>query len=154
MSEVLEFKKKRYEIADDVETVANKVFKTKNMDLQPATIKYIKVYPGINKKTAARCMLSNPMMKLFGECDYVIQVSGDLWDKLDEDRKEILMWHELLHVLPIQNSKTGEWDFKVRDHDIKDFHVIINSEGINWFSELKTLFSSVYDLDQVDELNL
>lgn len=147
MSDVLEFKKKRYEVSDELETLGKDVQALKHMDLNPAKIKYVKVYPLINKKTAGRCMLANPMMKLFGDCDYVIQMSGDLWDKLDKDRQSILMYHELLHVLPIQNAKSGEWEFKIRDHDVKDFYTIINEHGIDWFNELKTLFSSVYDIE-------
>jgi len=147
MSDSVEVKKKIYEISDDLEKLAKEVIVAKGMALDPARVKYVKVYPLINNKTAGRCMLSNPMMKLFGECDYVIQMSGELWDKLDEDRQKILMYHELLHVMPIQNQKTGDWDFKIRDHDVKDFYTIIKEHGIDWFSNLKTMFSSVYDID-------
>jgi len=154
MSDVLEVKKKRYEVSDEVKAVADEVMVTKNMDLKPATIKYVLVFPGINKKTAARCMLSNPMLKLFGECDYIIQVSGDLWNKLDDDRKKILMYHELLHVFPVQNAKSGNWDFHIRSHDVEDFFVILKNHGVDWISDLRTLFSSVYDIDDLDTLSL
>lgn len=150
MSEVLEFKKKRYELSEELKELGDKVIANKNMDLGPARIKYVKVYPTIDKKTAGRCMLSNPMTKLFGDCDYIIQMSGNLWDKLDDERKDILMYHELLHVMPIQNAKSGNWDFKIRDHDVKDFYVIIKQYGIDWLSDLKTLFSSVYELESND----
>ena len=101
MSDKLNVGKKTYEVSSDVETVAKKVVTSKVMELEPAVIKYVKVYPNITKKVAGRCILAHPMIKLFGDCDYVIQVSGDLWDELDEDRKEILMYHELLHVIPV-----------------------------------------------------
>ena len=147
MSTILEFKKKRYVISDELENVAKEVIATKSLELNPARIKYVLVYPLINKKTAGRCMLANPMMKLFGDCDYVIQMSGDLWEQLDEDRRKILMWHELKHVFPIHNDKTGEWEFKIRDHDVTDFYDIIKSCGIDWFNDLKTMFASVYDIE-------
>jgi len=150
MSNVLELKKKRYEVSTEVEEVAVGVVDAKQLNIEPAQVKYVLVYPGINKTTAARCMATNPMIKLFGDCDYIIQVAGDLWDDLDEDRKKILMWHELMHILPIQNPKSGEWSFKLREHDIMDFNVIIKQHGVEWFSELKTLFSSVYDLEPND----
>ena len=155
MSDVLEFKKKRYEISTELEDLANEVMIDKHMDLDNVRIKYVLVYPGISKKVAGRCTLANPMMKLFGDCDYVIQMSGDLWDQLDEDHQKILMWHELLHVHPVQN-KSGEYDFRIRDHDIKDFNVIIKQHGTDWFDNLKTLFSSVYDLEpaELDTINL
>lgn len=154
MNEVLEEKKKRYEVSEDVEKLANKVIADKNLDISPARIKYVLVYPHINKKTAGRCIMARPMVKLFGECDYIIQFSGDLWDKLDDDRKEILMYHELLHVLPVMNDRTGEWNFKLRDHDIEDFSIIIKKHGTSWIDEVKTIFSSVYDIDKLDKIGL
>ena len=147
MSDSVEVKKKVYELSDDLEVLAKQVIVDKAMALDPAKIKYVKVYPYINRKTAGRCMIANPMTKLFGECDYVVQMSGELWDKLDEDRQKILMWHELMHVFPVQNQKTGDWDFKIRDHDVKDFYTIIKEHGVDWFHNLKTMFSSVYDID-------
>jgi len=147
MSDMLEDKNKRYVISTELEAVAKNVISAKIIDLTPARIKYVQVYPLINKKTAGRCMLANPMMKLFGDCDYIIQMSGDLWEQLDEDRQKILMWHELLHVFPIQNPKTGEYNFRLREHDIMDFNVIINTHGTDWFTEIKTMFASVYDLE-------
>lgn len=156
MSNVLEEKKKKYEVSDEVKSVGEKIITEKSLSVSPARIKYVKVYPNINKKTAGRCMLARPMLKLFGDCDYIIQISGELWDALDDKRKDILMWHELLHILPVMNDKTGEWNFKIRDHDITDFYAIIKSEGIDWFSELKDLHASVYDLEpsEIDGFNL
>ena len=142
----LDVGKKLYEVSDDVQAVAKKVVTDKNMELEPAVIKYVKVYPNISKKVAGRCILSSAMIKLFGDCDYIIQVSGGLWDELDENRKEILMYHELLHVKPVFGEKSGEWRMTLRDHDIQDFYVIIKQHGIEWFNELKTLNASVYEL--------
>ena len=150
MSDVLELKNKKYVVSQDLEDLAKKVIADKHLDIDQAKIKYVLVYPAISKKLAGRCVLSNPMLKLFGECDYIIQMSGDLWDKLDDARKEILMWHELMHVLPVQNTKTGNLDFKLRDHDVKDFIVIIKQYGIDWLSEVKALFASVYNLEPKD----
>lgn len=150
MSDKVDVGKKTYEVSDELEQLANKVIQLKNMDLSPARIKYVKVYPSISKKIAGRCMSAPPLIKLFGDCDYVIQMSGKLWDQLDDQRKEILMYHELLHVKPIQNQKTGEWKFGVREHDIQDFYVIIKQYGIDWFSELRTLNASVYDLSDTE----
>ena len=147
MSDKVDVGKKTYEVSPTVETLSKKVIADKNMELEPAVIKYVKVYPYISKKVAGRCILSYPMIKLFGECDYIIQVSGQLWDELDEERKEILMYHELLHVKPVHNEKNGEWRFTLRDHDIQDFYVIIKQHGIDWFNELKTLNASVYGIE-------
>jgi len=147
MNNSTQINKKEYVISDELEKFGEDTISEKQMTIIPAKIKYVLVYPAINKKTAGRCMLSNPMTKLFGKCDYIIQMSGDLWDQLDETRRKILMWHELLHVFPVENSKTGEFNFRLRDHDVKDFYTIIKECGIDWFQDIKTMFSSVYDID-------
>ena len=150
MSDKLDFHKKQYVVSPELDKLAQDVIANKSLLVSPARVKYVLVYPHINKKTAGRCILANTMVKLFGDCDYIIQMSGDLWDQLDDKRREILMWHELKHVLPIQNEKTGEWNFKLREHDVMEFFDIIKAEGIDWLSELKALHQSVYDLEPKD----
>lgn len=146
-------KKKRYVVSEELEDIANEVIKLKNMDY-PANIKYLLVYPYINKTTAGRCIKTSNETKLLGNCDYIIEMSGDLWDKLDDDRRKILMWHELLHIHIIQNDKTGEWDLKLRKHDLEEFTTIVKLHGVDWLDEIKTLFLSVYDLDSVENFSL
>jgi hypothetical protein len=147
MNDTVKIKNKDYVKSQELEVLADKVIHDKNMGIQDVVIKYLLVYPHINKQTAGRCSRSNNLLKVYGNCDYVIQMSGNLWDKLDDATQEILMWHELLHVHVVKNEKTGEIDYKIRDHDVKDFYTIIEAHGIDWFGNLKTLFSSVYDIE-------
>jgi len=147
MSETVKIKNREYVKSQDLEVLADKVMHDKNMGIENVRIKYLLVYPFINKFTAGHCSRANNLLKVFGNCDYVIQMSGDLWDQLDDETREILMYHELLHVHPVMNEKTGEWDYKLRDHDVQDFYTIIQKHGIDWFGNLKTQFSSVYDIE-------
>jgi hypothetical protein len=78
-------------------------------------------------------------------------MSGELWDKLDDKNRYVLMYHELLHAHPAMNEKSGNWEFKIRDHDIQDFAVIVKKYGIDWVGNVKTLASSVYELEPKDE---
>ena len=142
----LTIRNKEYVKSTEVEQLAETVIAEKNMDLNPARIKYLLVYPNINKTTGGRCTRATNLLKVYGEVDYVIELSGDFYDQLDEDRKKILLWHELLHVFPVIN-KQGEWEFKLRKHDIEDFYTIIEKHGIEWHSKLKTMFGSVYNLE-------
>jgi membrane glycosyltransferase len=89
-------------------------------------------------------------LKFFSGFDYLIEMSGEVWDALDEPTRYILMLHELMHLLPVMNDKTGNWDFKLRDHDIQDFSSLIKKYGIDWVSKVKTIASSVYDLEPKD----
>lgn len=48
-------------------------------------------------------------------------------DLLDENQKEILMHHELLHV-----GYGAEDEPKIRPHDLEDFKSIIDAHGVDW----------------------
>ena len=154
MADSLTIRNKEYVKSTEVEQLAADVIAEKTLDVSPARIKYLLIYPHINKTTAGRCNKATNLLKFYGEVDYVIELSGEFYDQLDKDRRKILLWHELLHVHPIINEKTGEWEFKIRKHDIGDFATIINEYGVKWISEFKTIFSSVYDLDNLNELSL
>ena len=156
MPDSLKIRNKEYVKSDEVEELAKQVIAEKNLDLHPARIKYLLVYPNINKTTGGRCTRASNLLKFYGEVDYVIELSGEFYDQLDEDRKKILLWHELKHPMPVMNDKKGEWEFKLRRHDIEDFYAIINEHGIDWHKNLKTMFGSVYDLtpEELDNFTL
>lgn len=143
----LEIKNKKYIASDELNNLAEQVIKEKSIELNNTRIAYLLVYPNINKTIGGRCTRANNLLKFYGDVDYVIELSGEFYDKLDDGRKRILLWHELLHVLPVHDEKKGEWEFKLRKHDIEDFYSIIKEHGIEWHSKLKTMFGSVYDLD-------
>ena len=132
--------------APDLKTLADSVCIKEQLDLDPANIGFVLVYPHISKRVAGRCILASKELKLFSGHDYIIEMSGELWDDLDEKIKYILMYHELLHVLPVYSEKKGEYAYKIADHDVKDFSSIIKKYGIEWFGELQELQASVYDL--------
>jgi len=148
MDELIE-KNKVYAIDDDIAQLASDVCEKRGIVLGPARLKYVKVFPHISKNVAGRCIISNPMVKLFGECDFIIQMSGDLWDKLDDGRKRILLEHELLHVGCTQN-KNGEWKYYIVRHNIEDFRIILEKYGFNWLNELKTIQSSILDVEEIE----
>lgn len=145
--------KKEYIIADDLKDIALKVCQSENLDLRPAKLKFIKVYPYISKSIAGRCLKANDLLKFFGEFDYLIQMSGDLWDNLPADTQETLMLHELMHVYPQMNEKTGDWNFKILDHDLKDFSKITDRYGTNWIKTIKAINGSINNLNPKEEDN-
>jgi predicted metallopeptidase len=139
---------KEYEDAPEVEQIAEQVIQDKGMDLHMCDVKYLKVYPHISKTTAGKCKaLNRREHHLSGGYDYAIEMSGELWDSLGPDRRYILTWHELMHIYPVYNDNKGEWNYKVRKHDVEDFEDIIEQHGADWFSEIKDINSSLYDLD-------
>jgi hypothetical protein len=145
---------KDFVISDDLKTIADDLIKndpvlqTYNLDIP--RIGYILVYPNITKHVAGRCIKSGRELKFFSECDYVIEMSGETWDVLEDDVKKILTLHELMHI-HVFHDKKGNVRFKLRDHDVKDFMYIIKTYGIDWFERLRTVVSSTYDMKPDDE---
>ena len=140
-------KNKHYAHAPDLATLAQRLIERKGLELGPARVAYLLVYPAVTSGTAARCVLANNHVQFFAGVDYIIEVSGDLWESLTEPTREILLHHELLHILPVYNEKKETWAFKLRDHDIKDFMEIVREYGIDWLTTLRNTFLSAYDLD-------
>lgn len=134
--------------APEVKDIAEDVIQDKGLALDDIDISYIKVYPNLSKTKVANCRVANHREHYFTDgADYIISVSGDIWDNLGDDRREILVWHELEHVHPEYNEDKGEYNFKVRSHDVEDFIPIIEEHGVDWFGELKDIVSSFHDMD-------
>lgn len=128
--------------------IGDNVIQNKGLALDDVDISYIKVYPNISKTKVANCRVANHREHFFTDgADYIISVSGDIWDNLGDERKEILIWHELEHVHPEYNESRDEFNYKVRSHDIEDFQSIINEHGVDWFDEMKEIVSSFHDLN-------
>jgi len=148
---------KDFVVADDVKMIADDLIKTDSVlqtyNLDVPKIGYLLVYPNITKHVAGRCIKSGRELKFFSECDYVIEMSGETWDVLDEDTKRILTLHELMHIHVFYDKK-GTPKFKLRDHDVKDFGYLIKKFGIEWFENLKTIISSTYDMKPEDEIKI
>jgi hypothetical protein len=109
------------------------------------------VYPSIAKKTAARCKKTSPELKHYSGFDFIIQISGELYDMLDRDTKKMLLWHELLKIDLTFKAKDQEWKMKVRKPDFSDFYAINDKHGSEWYKTIQATVSSLYDLDPKQE---
>jgi len=148
--------KKEFEVSDELKELAEKIIKSEVMEIHPAQIEYLLVYPNISKTVAGRCIKSSKELRFFSGKDYLIEISGELWDALDDSVRYVLVQHELMHVMPVMNDKTGEWKFELRQHDVEDFSNIIKKHGVDWISKVKLSISSLYDLspNQEDKIKI
>jgi len=139
---------KTYQVSSDIKEIADELIKNESIlsELTNAKIEYLLVFPEISKTIAGRCYKTNKHVKFFNDIDYIIEISGELFHQLDEETLKILVLHELMHIL-IKYNKKGDIQFKIRDHDVKDFSYIISKFGIDWFNKLRTEMASIYDLD-------
>lgn len=135
----------------EIETIAKKVIKDYNLDFGPAEVGYFLIYPHISKQKAAKCMKATREVKYYSGNDYLIEVSGELWDMLDPKTKEMVIYHELLHLDPTFKSKTQEWKMNLRKPDFADFYTINDKFGNEWYKTIQATASSLYDLDPKQE---
>ncbi|MFU8812729.1 MAG: putative metallopeptidase [Balneolaceae bacterium] len=135
----------------EIEEIAKDVIETHNIELGPAQIGYLLVYPNISKQRAAKCMKASREVKHYSGNDYLIEISGDLWDMLDKDTKKMLLYHQLLHIDPVFKAKNQEWKMQIRRPDFADYYEINDKHGNEWYKTIQATVSSLYDLDPRQE---
>jgi hypothetical protein len=113
--------------SDILREFANDIIDKEMLDLKGARVKYLLAYPYISKKIAGKCIKASKELKYFSEADYLIEISNDLWNVLNEEMKYILLLNQLLKICPVTNEKTGVINYKVIDHDFKGFAKIIKN---------------------------
>jgi predicted metallopeptidase len=147
-------KGKEFLVSEDMKELAKTILKEQKLDIRPAKVEYLLVYPNITKSQAAKCFRTGKELKFFTDFDYIVEISGELWDALEYDDKYILLYHELLHIMPIMDEKSGEWKMKMRNHNIQDFSVLIKKYGIEWIDRIRFTLSSIYSMTPTEEDNV
>jgi hypothetical protein len=99
--------KKEFIEDDDLNIMVRKVIVDNKIDLDGITIKSVLVHPYISKTCAAKCIRCNQELAHFGNFTYLLEFSETLWNSLKEETKEILVLHELKHIL-ITTTKDGK----------------------------------------------
>ena len=75
----------------------------------------------------AECHKVKPLYQAFIPYDFVIVFYEPNTMMMDDAQREILMYHELLHISMEDNGY-----LKLRPHDIEDFRVILDQYGLDW----------------------
>lgn len=137
--------------SEEVAEVAKKVLEKENIEITPAEVGYFMVYPNLSKTMVAKCLKATREVKYYSGNDYLIEISADVWDMLDERTKYMLVYHELLHIYPDYNEKKQEWIMKLRPHDFGDFFEINDRHGSDWYKLVQSTVSSLHDMNPNDE---
>lgn len=143
--------KKQLMESPEVETIAEEVIERESLDFGPAEIGYFLVYPNLSKYRAAKCKKSNREIKYYSGNDYLIEISGEMWDMLDQKTREMVVFHQLLHINPVFKAKNEVWKMKKRKPDFADFYEINDKYGNEWYKTVQATVSSLYDLDPARE---
>lgn len=131
----------------EVEAIAKRIIERESLEFGPAEIGYFLVYPNLSKYKAAKCVKASREVKYYSGNDYLIEISGDMWDMLDEKTREMVLFHQLMHVEPVYKAKNQEWKMKIRKPDFSDFYEINDKYGNEWYKTVQATVSSLYDLD-------
>lgn len=142
---------KQFMDSPEMEDIAEKVIKEKDIELGPASVWYLLVYPNISKKRAAKAKKASPELTHATGYHYLIEISGDLWDMLDEDTKYMVVWNQLLHLDPQFKAKQQEWKMQIRKPDYTDYYEIADNKGSTWHKTVQATMSSLHDLDPRQE---
>lgn len=138
--------------SDELKELALKIIEKYEsiLALGNAKIDYILVEPNISKRVAGKCIKTNNELKYYSNANYIIEMSADLWNGLNDDVKEILMLHEIMHIDCVVDDKSGDYKYLIRDHNVKDFSYIIKNFGVNWIDTIKTTLASIHDTSEVE----
>ncbi len=135
----------------EVAAIAEEIIERESLDFGPAEIGYFLVYPNLSKYKAAKVVKANREVKYYSGNDYLIEISGELWDILDQKTREMVVFHQLLHVNPVFKAKNEEWQMKKKKPDFADFYEINDKYGNEWYKTVQATVSSLYDLDPARE---
>lgn len=76
------------------------------------------------------------------ELDFLIWIAGDAFEKMSDERKRALIDHELSHCT------IEEGQFKMRHHDVEEFHSIIERYGL-WTYDLQLTKEAIDKAEQL-----
>lgn len=85
----------------------------------------------VDKLVFADCRKVPDLYQAFIPYDFIITVYTPNAMMLSDEQREIMMYHELLHV-----GIKGNGDLYVVPHDIEDFDRIIDRYGLHWVGGL------------------
>lgn len=105
------------------------------------------VYPYISKTTWAHIMKTSPQMKMYSDVDIIVEVSGDVWEIIDQKQKDILLEHELMHLYLNENDE-GVLNIQLQGHDLEDFKKIISKYGIEWTEQRELIQAQLEELEE------
>jgi hypothetical protein len=133
--------------------MADKVAKEHNIDITNTRIEFALVVPMINRRTAGKCRLVYDEYSLLTEVNYLITFSYDLWEMLKPEQCELLMCHELMHIVKINDRKTRLFKrFGLARHTVEDFRYLIIKYGLDWIDYVKDTQTIIDELQKKKEV--
>ena len=83
-----------------------------------------------------KCSKATGKWKYLIHKDFVIEVWGAFWNTAERKVKEALLLHELKHVDFSEDEETGEITWRIRRHEVEEFHDVVEKYGA-WNPDLE-----------------
>jgi len=113
-----------------------------------AKIEVVFVYPCISKRTVAHVVKCGRLLRFRTGLHYVVEISGEIWDRLTQTVQTKVLEHECRHIL-IEFKDTNLPVFRLLAHDVQDFRAQLEKYGVNWFYELDEAATEAADSEEV-----
>jgi hypothetical protein len=129
---------KEYCRAESVEEIALRLIPTYHPELATARIIYIFVDKA-SKKTGrnvfGKARKISGALEFLLEQDFLVEVAMDCWNELTDRQRNALVDHLLECCTGLEDEKTGDMRWAMREADVKEFTSILNRHGA-WTDEL------------------
>lgn len=138
-----------YEVAPEVRAVGLRLIQEHHPTLRGTRVEFVfrskaatrngRVVGGSAKKiTGVNALLATPGAQSSEDLPFfLITIAKDVWERLDQRKREALVDHELEHCR-IDIDEDGDAHLTMRGHDIEEFASIVGrhglwSDGLEWF---------------------
>jgi len=126
-----EVKEIKFEESVDLDQIGSKLLTIAG--LSKAKVKFLFV-SGRNIRYSGKLSKTTSLMKFLTGLDFIVLVNKDVWVQFNQNQKEALILHELLHVAYDENKNR----FVTREHDVEEFVEVVERYG-PWMSVLKLM---------------
>lgn len=140
-----------YDNADSVETLAQTLIPNYHSELATARIRYVfvdKASMKAGKPVAGKAKKITGAMEFLTDCDFVVEVAGDLWNEMTSEQRTALVDHLLEYCTGEEDEEDAGAAMKwtLREPDIKEFDTILRRHGA-WNESLASFVSVARQID-------
>lgn len=140
-----------YGEAETVAQIAEVLIANYHPDLASAKFKFLfkdKVSKKGGREVLGTVKKMSDLFVYLIDVDYLVEVPDEVWNNLDDTKRNALVDHLLERCYGEEDEKTGTMKWKVRDPDVNEFASILRRYG-PWTDEL-TQFASVAKTLEID----
>lgn len=139
------------QLSPDVEKVAKKVIANHHNHLLHVPMYFVtrdkaSRSNGIPVWGKLKCQKGIPAMLALGQHDtdgaayFIVEIAGDIWEKLSEPHREALVDHELMHATV--DRVDGKLILGTRSHDLEEFGDIVARHGL-WREDVTSFLADI-----------